>query len=116
MNETIPLKDCVDKGFYRVAGRNISFGIFVTEWQRFIGIRQKFGHEYLETEEHAEKKQMGATAYPKKLLSMCPIEDMTMYRDIEVWVYGKLEKQYQDNKELLDWIKQESEKFKSELD
>lgn len=45
----IPLDECITRGIYRLNSRNLSVGVFDGE-RGFIGIREKFGERFLETE------------------------------------------------------------------
>lgn len=48
----IPLiKDCIKGHIYRLKSRNLSFGVFNGK-DGFIGIREKFGDRFLDTEYH----------------------------------------------------------------
>ena len=68
MQPTIPLDNCTNGGVYKVFSRNLDLAIFVEN--RFIGIREKFGYRFLDTEYHRES---GGTASPKELVEMCPL-------------------------------------------
>jgi len=45
------IQDCIPRRLYRIDCRNLSYGVY-NGMQGFIGIRMKFGHEYLFTEFH----------------------------------------------------------------
>lgn len=59
-DRTIALADCVERGLYRLHSRNLVLGVYVGDGL-FVGIREKFGSRYLDTELHPER---GGTARP----------------------------------------------------
>jgi hypothetical protein len=46
----IALKDCENRFAYRISSRNLSIGVFNLKTSGFIGIREKFGDQYLFTD------------------------------------------------------------------
>jgi hypothetical protein len=60
----IPLDACVDHGVYRVNARNLAVGVFRAETRGFIGIREKFGEQYLFTEYHWDSGAPHGTVKP----------------------------------------------------
>jgi hypothetical protein len=98
--ETIPLDQCVNGGFYRVCSRNLSFGVFIQKSQGFVGIREKFGNEYLFIEYHCDTEIFG-TVYPRELLETCPIDDLR-----EVLPHPDNENMVIVNKPLFEWLKE----------
>lgn len=52
--DCVPLKDCVHGRLYKLHCRNLLYGVFNEKNNGFIGIREKFGSEYLFTEYHHE--------------------------------------------------------------
>jgi len=66
----IPLSQCKPRYLYKIDSRNLSYGVFTGSSDGgFIGIRQKFGNEFLFMEEHADA---GGTVYPKEELVKIP--------------------------------------------
>lgn len=84
----IPLTECIHGKLYRIRSRNLTLGVFNSETNGFIGIREKFDDRYLFTEYHWD---LGAsfcgTVKPKELLEECPIENL-----------------HRENDELFDWL------------
>jgi hypothetical protein len=70
-NNTIPLADCKKGHIYRVGTRNLGFAVFNGEYS-FIGIRTKFGNEFLDEEIHQEVSSVYGTAYPSEDLGPIP--------------------------------------------
>jgi len=101
-NKTIPLVDCKNTGFYRLDSRNLSFGVFVKEYNGFVGIRSKFGLRFLDVEYHWDTGEPHGTAMPLELICDCPITDLKTATVEEV--DGK--KRYVQNQELFDWIEE----------
>ena len=69
----IPMSECVHGGLYKISSRNLAFGVYDEKHQGFVGIREKFGNEYLFTEYHYDTGAPHGTVHPKELLEMCPI-------------------------------------------
>lgn len=72
MKEYIALDGCVHGGIYEIDSRNLSFGVFNSNCNGFIGIRHKFGHDYLFTEYHWDTGEPYGTVKPIKFMSQCP--------------------------------------------
>lgn len=72
----IPLDQCQKGGLYKISSRNLSFGVFDGNGG-FIGIREKFGDEYLFTEYHWDTGAPYGTVHPLELLEMCPLSDIS---------------------------------------
>jgi hypothetical protein len=56
-----------ERGVYRLTSRNLALGVWDPDSKGFIGIREKFGHEYLDTEYHCDRQEF-ATARPEEFL------------------------------------------------
>jgi hypothetical protein len=67
----IPLNECVKGHVYRLLSRNLSVGVFNGNIG-FIGVREKFGDEYLFTEYHWDNGAPYGTAHPKEDLGPIP--------------------------------------------
>jgi hypothetical protein len=67
----IALQDCKDRWLYFIASRNLSLGVFDKAIGRFMGVRYKFGNEFLDSEYHADWPHKG-TVYPKQALEIMP--------------------------------------------
>lgn len=68
--------ECVHGGVYAIRSRNLSFGVWNSNTLGFVGIREKFGSEYLFTEYHYDTGGSFGTARPVVLVETCPIEDL----------------------------------------
>jgi hypothetical protein len=70
MSETtyIPLSACKHGFLYRLNARNLIQGVFNENTNGFIGIREKFGDEYLFTEYHWDTGAPFGTVKPIELL------------------------------------------------
>ena len=68
LHDTIAVNECKDGCLYTTASRNLKFGIFKKGY--FVGIREKFGHVYLDIEVH--RGIPGGSACPKKYLEQSP--------------------------------------------
>jgi len=72
MSNYIPLADCRDRLVYRLSSRNLGLGVFVAQTQGFIGIREKFGSEFLFPEYHWDTGPPLGTARPLEVLGRVP--------------------------------------------
>ena len=97
MTEKIPMDQCKEGYLYRIDSRNLTFGIFREESKGFVGIREKFGSEYLFTEFHFDTGTPFGTVNPEEELEQCPLDDLG-----------------ERNPELFEWMKQKEEQYCSE--
>jgi len=79
----IPLNDCKDRFLYQINSRNLSYGVYNEETKGFVGIRNKFGENYLFTEYHYDIGSPCGTVFPKKELIKIP-DDFSPYSTLEV--------------------------------
>lgn len=108
----IPLSECKHGYLYKIFSRNLRLGVFDSGDNGFIGIREKFGREYLFTEYHWDIGPPFGTVSPKEELEKCPDNikiledcelpdeygDMVWYYNISLFNYLKeKEKQYYEN-------------------
>mgnify|MGYP001597372953 CR=1 FL=1 len=75
--EHIPIQECKDRMLYRIVSRNLTFGIFKTATNGFMGIREKFGRYFLFTEFHYDTGAPFGTAHPQQELEPMP-QDMAL--------------------------------------
>lgn len=68
----IPLEQCKNGVLYRIASRNLSFGVFREASKGFVGIREKFGDEFLFTEYHWDTGPPYGTVSPHAELEPVP--------------------------------------------
>ena len=92
MNNYIPLEECKHSFLYRIFSRNLRLGVFNANSRGFIGIREKFGYEYLFTEYHWDIGDHCSTVKPKELLEECPID-------------------FNNEEEMFDWLKQKEKQY-----
>jgi hypothetical protein len=90
----LKIDDCVQGGLYEVDARNFKLGVYNKEQQGFIGIRYKFGSEFLDLEFHWDTGAPYGTVKPIEYLEECPHE-------------AKDEK----NPELLKWLLEKREEY-----
>jgi hypothetical protein len=95
----IPLSDCKHGWLYKVRSRNLTLGIFREDKKGFVGIREKFGEEYLFVEFHWDTGPPFGTVKPLECLVSCPIQNLDEYIHIKD---GK----HEVNTDLFDWLKQ----------
>ena len=70
--EYIAITDCKHRHLYQIHSRNLSYGIYNEETKGFIGIRNKFGDNFLFTEYHYDIGSPFGTVRPKKELGKIP--------------------------------------------
>ena len=73
-NTYIPLVECKDRMLYRLSSRNLSLGVYCAENNGFIGLRSKFGSQFLFTEYHWDTGAPYGTACPLEQLEALPAE------------------------------------------
>jgi len=66
----ISLDECEDRAIYSLFARNLSVGVFYKEKKGFIGIREKFGEEYLFIENHWDIGAPFGSAKPLEKIGM----------------------------------------------
>jgi hypothetical protein len=76
MSDFIKIEECVNGCLYRISSRNLVVGVFRADVKGFIGIREKFGDEYLFTEYHWDNGPPFGTVMPKEFLEGCPLADL----------------------------------------
>jgi hypothetical protein len=72
----IPLEDCKHGYVYKIHSRNLLLGVFDSGKKGFVGIREKFGHEYLFCEYHRDTGAPYGTVSPEMEIEKCPLEDI----------------------------------------
>ena len=72
----ISLQDCKHGYTYRIDSRNLSIGVFNQQTKGFVGIREKFGNEFLFAEFHWDTGEPFCTVEPQEEIEKCPIEDL----------------------------------------
>jgi len=93
----IPLTDCIKGRVYRVYSRNLLVGAYDGDGG-FVGIREKFEQEYLDTEYHTDR---GETVSPVKDLGV------DVPKDIELKEYlGVIGGGIKSNWKLFDFLRQ----------
>lgn len=73
----IPLSECKHGFVYKVEARNILYGVFNQHTKGFIGVREKFGDYFLDTEFHHDTGAPFGTARPVLELMQVP-EDVAV--------------------------------------
>lgn len=69
----IPIDQCVHGHVYRIHARNFCIGAYNETTKGFVGIREKFGIERLDTEYHWDTGSPFGTACPAEDLGALPI-------------------------------------------
>jgi len=92
----LPIDQCKDGYLYRIHSRNLSTGIYSEKSKGFLGIREKFGHNFLFEEYHWDTGAPFGTVHPIECIGQCPIAD-----------FGLREKE----NEVFSWVEQETRKY-----
>lgn len=74
MSDYIPKDECQRGWLYDIRSRNLALGVYDGKGG-FVGIREKFGSEYLFTEYHWDNPSF-ATVRPIKALEKCPVGNL----------------------------------------
>ena len=96
-DEYIPLDQCEKGAVYRIKCRNFSHGVFDGD-EGFIGVRFKFGHEYLFTEYHWDQGPPFGTVKPQEKVCEVP-EGIPIVEGFSDSVKG-----FRENKLLFDFL------------
>lgn len=136
----IALENCKHGFLYKIDSRNLITGVFNQESKGFIGIREKFGDEFLFTEYHWDTGAPFGTVKPQEELCQLP-ENIQVKEDLGIvdkktkrsvafdkpvadggkgWYFidtkeedQNIRPMYVENKELFDWIREkEKETFR----
>lgn len=68
----ITIDDCKHRHVYRIYSRNLRIGVYCEKEQGFVGIRVKWGSEYLFTEYHWDTGAPFGTVKPIEELGVLP--------------------------------------------
>lgn len=116
----IPLEECKHGWLYRIDARNFSFGVFNEDSKGFIGVRYKFGHEYLFTEFHWDTGAPFGTVCPQECLEECPIKDLSedhkrvaTAKDVSKYI-EEGEEIFEVNQTLFGWLKEKTKERASD--
>lgn len=93
MDDYIKLEDCKERFLYKIFSRNLSYGVYDGN-SGFIGIRNKFGMDYLFTEYHWDAGPPFGTVHPKE--EICEVPKNIQCKEYDGWK--------RDNIELFDWL------------
>jgi hypothetical protein len=77
----IPKVDCKHGYVYRINSRNLIAGVYNSQTGGFVGIREKFGSEYLFPEFHRDNGPPYGTVSPVREIEKCPVEDIRDHLD-----------------------------------
>ncbi len=72
----IQLTECKHGYLYKIYSRNLTQGVFNKNTKGFVGIRDKFGREYLFTEFHWDTGAPFGTVKPIELIEKCPVDNI----------------------------------------
>lgn len=90
--EYLSIEQCEHNNLYRINGRNFSLGIYNKKEQGFVGIREKFGTEYLDLEYHWDTGPPYGTVKPIEFLEKCLID--VNNKDDELFEWLKERRKY----------------------
>ena len=76
--EFIALAHCKDQWLYRIRSRNLTLGVFRKDQNGFVGIREKFGYEYLFVEKQSIDFRKRFSSY-EKLLKYIVYHKLSIY-------------------------------------
>lgn len=111
----IPFEELKHGGCYRISSRNLILGIYDENAKGYIGIREKFGDEYLFTEFDWDTGPPFGTATPYEFIGMLPA-DITVAENVDAIATAEIIGNYIscsykigdrigiENKQLFDWL------------
>jgi calcineurin-like phosphoesterase family protein len=92
----IPDAECVDGTTYWISARNGQIGVYNRKTQGFMLVRNKFGHEFVDTEFHWDLLNihgtpLRGTVRPLQRLERCPVKfgDDGSYNEADMFAYLK---------------------------
>ncbi len=91
-NEYLKIDDCIHGSLYKIDARNFSLGVYSKKEQGFIGIRYKFGSEFLALEFHFDTGAPFGTVKPLEYIEECPHEVSGVNEELFKWLKEKREK------------------------
>jgi len=71
----IKIEDLIDRCIYKILSRNLRYGVWNEKNKGFIGIRNKFNHEYLFTEYHYDIGAPYGTVKPEFIVENIKVDD-----------------------------------------
>ncbi|MBT4446358.1 hypothetical protein HOA92_06280 [archaeon] len=96
----IKLADCQDGFLYRLNSRNLTIGIYHHDSKSFVGLRTKFKHQFIDTENHYDTGAPYGTAKPIEEL-----ENGSNNLTIDDYVRGT------SDENLLAWLKEKQTQY-----
>lgn len=72
--EYLLIEDCKPGYLYFIQARNFAIAVYDEKKKGFVGLREKFGSEYLATEYHWDTGEPFGTAHPIEELEKAPFE------------------------------------------
>lgn len=95
----IPIDNLEHRKLYKLHARNIKIGVWFSDTEEFIGIRDKLGRRFLDGENHWDAKDF-ATACPLEVIGELPDNIIASQ-----WSgFNEAEQCYEYNKPLKDWL------------
>lgn len=99
----IPIDKCKDRFLYRIKARNLYIGVYNSEDNMFIGIREKFGRKFLDSENHWNCEQF-ATVKPMEELEELPADILHEQCIIE-------NDECRENTKLFHWLEEKEKQY-----
>lgn len=72
IDKYIPVTELVNRGVYRICGRNASVGVWDAERKGFVVARTKFCHTFLDVEYHWDTDPTYGTVKPLEYICEAP--------------------------------------------
>lgn len=92
----IPTSICQHGYLYRIIAHSFQLGVYSSQDEGFVGVREKFGNTDLQIEYHYDSGEPFGTVLTYSQLERCPVFDL---RTGFVW-----QKSFLVNTELLDYL------------
>lgn len=78
--EYLTIEECEDGMTYKIDGRNFDYGVYTIKTKSFLGIRHKFGNQFIDSEEHYDCGAPHGTVFPFEKLDY-PKQDLSKLYD-----------------------------------
>ena len=116
----LTIEECKHGGLYKISSRNLALGVYNEPSKGFIGIREKFGDEFLFTEYHWDTGEPFGTVQPREFLEMYPgdpeesVERPATEEDTKWQRSPKLEVGdlfFDENADLRKWLEEKEREY-----
>jgi len=107
--QRVPMAECVSRRLYKICCRNLSYGVYDGK-EGFIGIREKFGHEFLFTEYHFDQGPPFGTVHTIIDAGI----DVPEGIELKTIVRNREKNTFRTYEALFEWLKKQEEALEAQ--